>query len=216
MNISSATQKAPEQQRRTARRGPPISSRTASPIAPRSAPILIVLATSSSATTPCSSQPRIVPAQVAGDAVAGRPADPGADLLDRRHQRIGEQQRPADAEAELRAGLAIGGDAAGIVVGGAGDEAGPQRLEDGQCNALGLTGAVLGVCRRHGRSRPVAHAPGPIRAELQLAGVELVRRSRYSCPGQQFEGAVFWLRRIRAARHRSYYEPSSPWLPRQS
>ena len=58
---------------------------------------------------------------------AGHPADIGADHLDRAHQRIGEKQRPDQAVAELRAGLRIGGDAAGVVVGSAGDEA---RTED--------------------------------------------------------------------------------------
>ena len=62
---------------------------------------------------------------------------PRADLLDRRHQRAGEQHDPAHRVAELRAGLRIGGDAAGIVVGGAGDQpAGPST-----CSSLGLLGA---------------------------------------------------------------------------
>jgi hypothetical protein len=43
-------------------------------------------------------------------------ADLSADQLDRAHQRIGEQQRPSQAVTELRAGLGIGGNAAGIVV----------------------------------------------------------------------------------------------------
>ena len=73
---------------------------------------------------------RIVAAHVAGEPAAGHAADLRADLLDRAHQRIGEQQRPAEAVAELRAGLGIGGDAAGIVVGGAGDQAGAEHVDE--------------------------------------------------------------------------------------
>ena len=61
-------------------------------------------------------------ADVAGDALAGDPADARADLLDRHHQREAEQHHPAHRVAELRAGLRISGDAARIVVGGAGDQ----------------------------------------------------------------------------------------------
>jgi hypothetical protein len=46
-----------------------------------------------------------VPTQIAGDAKAGDPADPRADLLDRRHQRVAEHQRPGQAIPELRANL---------------------------------------------------------------------------------------------------------------
>ena len=84
-------------------------------------------------------------AQVAGDAVTRGSPDPGADLLDSRHQGIGEQHSPADAETKLDTGLAVRSNTRGIVVGGAGDETWPQRPEDGQCKALGLTGAALGV-----------------------------------------------------------------------
>ena len=71
---------------------------------------------------------RIVPADIAGDAVPGDAADPRGDFLDRRHQRKGQQHGPADAVAELRAGLAVGADPRRIVVGRAGDQAGPERL----------------------------------------------------------------------------------------
>ena len=47
-----------------------------------------------------------------------------AHQLHRRHQRVGEQHRPQQTVAELRAGLGISGDAARIVVGSAGDDAG--------------------------------------------------------------------------------------------
>ena len=43
--------------------------------------------------------------------------------------------RPQHAEAELRAGLRVGGDAARVVVGGAGDQAGPEPVEK-SLNAL--------------------------------------------------------------------------------
>ena len=67
-----------------------------------------------------------MPPEIGGDAAPGDAADPGADLLDRGHQRIGEHHRPADGVAELRADLGIGRDAAGIVVGGAGDQSGAE------------------------------------------------------------------------------------------
>ncbi|MDI9682786.1 hypothetical protein QM334_39470, partial [Burkholderia cenocepacia] len=46
-------------------------------------------------------------------------ADSRADQLDRRHQRIREQQRPQQFEAELRPRLRVCPDAGRIVVGGA-------------------------------------------------------------------------------------------------
>src|SRR4030095_3479811 len=48
---------------------------------------------------------------------------PRAHHLDADHQRIGENDGPAHLIAELRAGLRIGCNSAGVVVGGAGDEA---------------------------------------------------------------------------------------------
>ena len=62
---------------------------------------------------------------VGGESLAGDPADARAHGLDRRHQREGQRHRPQHVEAELRARLGIGGDAAGIVVGHAGDESRP-------------------------------------------------------------------------------------------
>ena len=59
---------------------------------------------------------------VGGQPLAGDPADARAHGLDRRHQREGQRHRPQHVEAELRAGLGIGGDAAGVVVGDAGDQ----------------------------------------------------------------------------------------------
>ena len=69
----------------------------------------------------------VMAAKVAGEPVAGGAADPRADHLHGRHQRVGEDHRPAEAVAELRTGLAVGRDATGIVVGCAGDQA---RSED--------------------------------------------------------------------------------------
>ena len=84
---------------------------------------------SSRITTPRSSRPRIVAAQILRDAVAGYAADPCADRLDGRHQRKAEQHRPAEAVAELRAHLAVGRDAARIVVGRAGDQTRSQTFQ---------------------------------------------------------------------------------------
>ena len=72
---------------------------------------------------------RIVPAEIAGDAMPRGAAEAGADLLDRHHQRIGQQHGPADAEAELRTGLAVGADAGRIVVRRAGDQPWPENAD---------------------------------------------------------------------------------------
>jgi hypothetical protein len=77
-----------------------------------------------------SQQPsRIMTAQISCDAMARRASDARADLLDRCHQRVGQQHGPADLEAELRPGLAIGADSGGIVVGSARDQARPEHSE---------------------------------------------------------------------------------------
>lgn len=68
-------------------------------------------------------------AQIGGNAATGRAADPGANRLDSDHQGPSYQQRPAEGEAELGAGLRVSGDPAGIIVGSAGDETGPQSLQ---------------------------------------------------------------------------------------
>ena len=69
-------------------------------------------------------------ADVARDAVAGDAADARADDLDADHQRRGQEHAPQHAEAELRAGLRVGGDAARVVVGRAGDEPGAEAIEE--------------------------------------------------------------------------------------
>ena len=73
-------------------------------------------------------QRRIMAAHIAGEALAGNAANLRADHLNCAHQRIGEQERPGQGVAELRASLRIGGYATGIVVRGAGDEAGPHNV----------------------------------------------------------------------------------------
>ena len=65
-------------------------------------------------------------AKIAGDPLAGDATDPGADLLNCDHQWIAEQHGPRDRKAELRAGLAIGANAAGVVVRCSGDEPGSE------------------------------------------------------------------------------------------
>ena len=55
-------------------------------------------------------------AQVLRNADAGDAADARRDGLDHRHQREAEQHRPGEAIAELCADLAVGRDAAGVVV----------------------------------------------------------------------------------------------------
>lgn len=72
---------------------------------------------------------RIVGAHVRREPLARHAADARADELDGRHQRIGQQQRPQQFEAELRAGLRVGADAGRVVVGGAGDETGAEATQ---------------------------------------------------------------------------------------
>ena len=72
---------------------------------------------------------RVVTAEVVGDAVAGHAADPRADRLDHGHQRKAEQHGPGEAVAELGADLAVGGDAARIVVRRAGHQTRAQLLQ---------------------------------------------------------------------------------------
>ena len=94
---------------------------------------------------------RIVLANIAGDAMSGRAADAGADLLNRAHQRIGEEHCPGDRVAELTTRLRIGGYAAGIVIGCPGDEARPQYAK--QARLLGRR-----MSKGAGSSRALPHA----------------------------------------------------------
>jgi hypothetical protein len=63
-------------------------------------------------------------ADIPGEPLAGDAPDIAAHQLDRRHQRKAQRHGPQHPEAELRAGLRIGGDAAWVVVRDAGDKAG--------------------------------------------------------------------------------------------
>jgi hypothetical protein len=74
---------------------------------------------------------------VAGNPMPGDAADPGADFLNRGHQRPGEQYYPSHAVAELRAGLRIGRNAARIVVRGAGDQSRAENSEQPPLRAAG-------------------------------------------------------------------------------
>ena len=65
---------------------------------------------------------RVMAADISSDAPARNPSYPAGDFLNRHHQRKGEQHGPADAVAELCAGLAISADAGWIVVGRASDK----------------------------------------------------------------------------------------------
>ena len=65
-----------------------------------------------------------------------RAAEPCADLLRHGHQRVGERHQPQQGETHLCASLRVGGDPAGVVVGGAGDQ---PRPEDAEQARLGRT-----------------------------------------------------------------------------
>jgi hypothetical protein len=73
-------------------------------------------------------------AHIARQAMACDAANLRADHLDRAHERIGEHERPPEGIAELRAGLGIGGHAAGIVVRSASDKAGPKTSASFGCS----------------------------------------------------------------------------------
>jgi hypothetical protein len=64
-----------------------------------------------------------MPAHDSSQAHARHAADLRADKLDRPHERIGQQLRPARAVTVLRSCLGLSGDAGGIVIGGARDQA---------------------------------------------------------------------------------------------
>ncbi len=68
------------------------------------------------------------PNEIPGETATGHAPDVRADELHRRHQRIGEDLRPQQTVAELRARLRIGGNSAGIVVSRAGDDSRPELL----------------------------------------------------------------------------------------
>ena len=84
---------------------------------------------------------RTMLAQIAGKTPPRGAANPGTYHLNRSHQRIGEQQRPGQGVAELRSGLRVGRDPAGIVIRGPGDQTGAQHAEQSR------------LCRRDHRAR---------------------------------------------------------------
>ena len=64
-------------------------------------------------------------------------SDACADFLDRHHQRIGQQHRPADAVTELRTGLAVGPNARWVLIGRSRDQARAQLAQKlGRYNPL--------------------------------------------------------------------------------
>ena len=103
----------------------------ASPMAAMSAAILMVLAISSRPTSAVQDRPRENRFHVGRQSFAGDVAEARAHHLDADHQGIGEQHRPQHVVAELGAGLAVGRDAARIVIGSARDEARAQLLDPG-------------------------------------------------------------------------------------
>src|ERR1700723_461124 len=73
-----------------------------------------------------------------------------ANLLDRRHQRKAEQHHPAHCIAELCPGLGISGDAAGVVVGGAGDQSRAKAAEQAFVRGAARGAAQGDAGRQHG------------------------------------------------------------------
>ncbi len=92
--------------------------------------MLIVLAAEQQPDQDVDDRPREHEHHVAGKALAGDAADARAHRLHRDHHRPGQHHGPQQPHAGLGAGLRIGGDAARIVVGRAGDEARPEPLEE--------------------------------------------------------------------------------------
>jgi hypothetical protein len=66
--------------------------------------------------------------------LARNPADPRRQHLDANHQWRSEQQRPHQTKTELRTGLRIGGDATGVIVGGASNQARSESRNEISCN----------------------------------------------------------------------------------
>jgi hypothetical protein len=97
-----------------------------------------------------------MPPQVASDAEPGDAADLGADLLNGAHQRVAEDQRPAQIVAELRTRLGIGGDAARIVIRGAGDQTGAEHGDE-----LGVDRLFHRIRRRRRGIPEAAHRSRP-------------------------------------------------------
>jgi len=104
--------------------------------------------------------------KVSRQPATGGSTDPGADGLDRGHQRIREQQGPGERVAELRARLGIGRDPAGIVVGSARDETGSENAEQPGLGRL-HDGALVGIGGLLDLERHAADAGPRISAEAE-------------------------------------------------
>jgi hypothetical protein len=109
---------------------------------------------------------RAVPADIAGNSLAGGPAQSGADRLHDDHQGIHQGHQPAEPVPEARPGLGVGRDRGLIIVGGAADDAGPEELEEArlaQPFAQGLRADAPGVrlleCRSAHSKRPSPSVP---------------------------------------------------------
>jgi hypothetical protein len=89
-------------------------------------------------------------AQVGSQPGTGYPAHLGRGDLDADHQRRREQGGPQEAEAVLRTGLGVRGDATGVVVCSAGNQARPQRTQ----------GGAQALARRAGTKRTQRYMPG--------------------------------------------------------
>jgi hypothetical protein len=85
-------------------------------------------------------------AQVACNPEPGRASDPGADRLNRDHQRITDDQRPTQTERELRAGLGVRGYPTRVVVGSPGDEPGAQELPRTRLTRSARPGSPFSGC----------------------------------------------------------------------
>jgi len=96
--------------------------------------------------------PREAATHVEGEPAAGHPSDARADGLHRHHQRPGQDQGPHQAEAGLGTCLRIGGDAAGVVVGRAGDQARPDTPYRAGAAAFGRGCRLRGRRCRHGHA----------------------------------------------------------------
>ena len=96
---------------------------------------------------------RVVATDVVRETPAGGAADARADQLDGRHQRPGQHGGPQQAVAEGGAGLRVGGDAARIVVGGAGDQAGTEVTQPRLPARAACLRRRSPACSAHERSR---------------------------------------------------------------
>jgi hypothetical protein len=82
------------------------------------------------------------------------PSDPGADDLDRHHQRIGQQHGPENVEAKFGARLTVGRNSARVIVRGARDQPGPKLGDpcvfciDSAASLVAFT-AIFRVCFVH-------------------------------------------------------------------